>query len=115
MQINTGKKEGHWIFLQNIHLMPDWLLELEKLLDQQKVESGASDAKFKLFLSAEPSAGVPIGILDRSIKLTNEPPAGLKANMKKAWLLIPKEEIEEKDTKIKSIFFALCFFHSTLI
>jgi dynein heavy chain len=26
---------------------------------------------FRLFLSADPSKGVPIGILDRSIKLTN--------------------------------------------
>jgi dynein heavy chain len=35
--------------------------------------------------------------------------------MKKAWSLIPKEEIEDKDPKIRSIFFALCFFHSTLL
>jgi len=56
-----------------------------------------------------------MGILDRSIKMTNEPPTGLKLNMKKAWYLIPKDEIEDKDPKIKSIFFALCYFHSTLI
>lgn len=95
--------------------MPTWLIELEKILDFYKGESGASNANFKLFLSAEPSLGVPIGILDRSVKLTNEPPAGLKNNMKKAWQFIPKEEIEDKDPKIKSIFFALCFFHSTLL
>jgi len=70
---------------------------------------------FRLFLSADPSNGVPIGILDRSIKLTNEPPAGLKANMKRAWSYFSKEEIEDKDAKIKSILFALCYFHSIVI
>jgi len=66
-------------------------------------------------LSAEPSNNVPIGILDRSIKLTNEPPAGLKANMKRAWTFFSRNEIEDKDPKIKSILFSLCFFHSTLL
>lgn len=84
LRIEEGYKEGHWVMLQNIHLMPKWLSELEKILDQQASEAGGGNPKFKLFLTAEPSKDVPIGILDRSIKLTNEPPAGLKANMKRA-------------------------------
>jgi dynein heavy chain len=32
-RIEEGNKEGHWVMLENIHLMPTWLLELEKLLD----------------------------------------------------------------------------------
>lgn len=95
--------------------MPTWLQELEKILDQYAAEAGGGNPNFRLFLSAEPSTGVPIGILDRSIKLTNEPPAGLKANMKRAWTYFSKEEIEDKDPKVKSILFALCYFHSTVI
>lgn len=79
---------------------------------------GSGNANFRLLLSAEPNPHqkiIPPGILDRSIKLTNEPPAGLKANMKRAWTYFSKDEIEEKDPKTKSILFALCFFHSTLI
>ena len=63
---------------------------MEKILDGYKGE-GNSNPGFRLLLSAEPSDGVPIGILDRSIKLTNEPPSGLKANMKRAWTYFPKE------------------------
>lgn len=100
--------------LQNIHLMPKWLIELEKILDSFG-EGGGGSPTFRLFLSAEPSHGIPIGILDRSIKLTNEPPSGLKANMKRAFTFFSKEEIEDKDFKIKCILFALCYFHSTLI
>lgn len=94
--------------------MPRWLGDLEKILDAFGGDSGGNP-NFRLFLSADPSPDVPIGILDRSIKLTNEPPAGLKANMKRAWTYFTKEEIEDKDIKVKSILFALCFFHSTVI
>lgn len=33
-KLETAHKEGHWVMLQNIHLMPKWLLELEKKLDE---------------------------------------------------------------------------------
>lgn len=71
-KLEIGHKEGHWVMLQNIHLMPSWLLELEKKMDEFAVEG--SHPSFRLFLSAEPSNAIPIGILERSIKLTNEPP-----------------------------------------
>ena len=41
------------------------------MLDALAGDTGTSHSNFRLFLSAEPSLGVPIGILDRSIKLTN--------------------------------------------
>ena len=112
-KLEIGHKEGHWVMLQNIHLMPRWLLELEKRLDEFAVEG--SHPSFRLFLSAEPAMGIPIGILERSIKLTNEPPQGLKANMKRAFTFFPKEDIESMDTKIKTILFGLCYFHSVVL
>jgi dynein heavy chain, axonemal len=112
-KLEIGHKEGHWVMLENIHLMPKWLLELEKRLDEYAIES--SHMNFRLFLSAEPSQNIPIGILERCIKLTNEPPQGLKANMKRAFSSFSKEEIDDRETKNKSIVFALCFFHSLVI
>ena len=32
-RIEEGNKDGLWVLLENIHLMPNWLLELEKILD----------------------------------------------------------------------------------
>lgn len=112
-KLETAHKEGHWVMLQNIHLMPRWLLELEKKLDEFALEG--SNPAFRLFLSAEPSKGIPIGILERSIKLTNEPPAGLKANMNRAFTFFLPDEFEERESKIKTILFALCYFHSVMI
>ena len=99
--------------LQNVHLMPKWCVELEKKLDVFAIEN--SHPNFRLFLSADPSKGIPIGILERSIKLTNEPPQGMLANLRRSFALFPKEDFEDKDAKVKSILFALCHFHSLML
>ncbi|CAE7514107.1 ODA4 [Symbiodinium pilosum] len=99
--------------LQNIHLMPSWCATLEKKLDAFAVEN--SSPYFRLFLSADPSVNIPIGLLERSIKLTNEPPQGLQANLRRSFALFNREEFDERDSKIKSILFALCHFHSLML
>jgi len=93
--------------------MPDFLLELEKRLAIFAAEG--SDPQFRLFLTSDPSNAIPIGLLERSIKLTNEPPAGLKANLLRAFTFFIREEFEEKDTKVKTILFSLCYFHSMML
>ncbi|CAK9071825.1 unnamed protein product [Durusdinium trenchii] len=112
-KLELGSKEGHWVMLQNIHLMPSWCAILEKRLDAFAVEN--SNPYFRLFLSADPSPGIPIGLLERSIKLTNEPPQGLLANLRRSFALFNREEFDERDSKIKSILFALCHFHSLML
>jgi dynein heavy chain len=56
--------------------MPTFLLELEKKLDAFAAEG--SNPGFRLYLSSDESPAIPIGLLERAIKLTNEPPQGLK-------------------------------------
>jgi dynein heavy chain len=112
-KLDQGHKEGHWVMLQNVHLMPRWCVSLEKRLDDYMIDGSNPD--FRLFLSADPSKGIPIGILERSIKLTNEPPQGLSANLRRAFANFPKEDFEDRDSKVKSILFGLCFFHSLML
>eukprot|EP00931_Biecheleriopsis_adriatica_P107676 TRINITY_DN819_c0_g1_i4.p1 TRINITY_DN819_c0_g1~~TRINITY_DN819_c0_g1_i4.p1 ORF type:complete len:2563 (-),score=618.44 TRINITY_DN819_c0_g1_i4:48-7736(-) len=112
-KLDISHREGHWVMLQNIHLMPGWCRELEKKLDVFAIEN--SHPNFRLFLSADPSNGIPIGILERSIKLTNEPPQGMLANLRRSFALLPKEDFEDKDAKVKSILFALCHFHALML
>lgn len=45
--------EGHWVILQNVHLVKNWLSSLEKKLEQLS-EDPHDD--YRLFISAEPSA-----------------------------------------------------------
>lgn len=51
--LDIGHKDGHWVMLQNIHLMPSFLLELEKKLDVFAAEG--SNPGFRLFLTSDPS------------------------------------------------------------
>jgi len=96
--------------------MPKFLTDLEKQLEKIAQSIGAGNPNFRLFLSAKPSSQIPIGILDKSIKLSNEPPSGLRANMQRAWCYFPDvNEFNDKDVKLKSILFALCYFHSCVI
>lgn len=111
-KLDIGHKEGHWVMLQNVHLMPAFLIDLEKKLDAFAIEG--SNPNFRLFLSSDPSNDIPIGLLEKSIKLTNEPPQGLKPNMKRALTAFPREEFEDKEAKIKTILFGLCYFHSVM-
>jgi len=112
-KLDIGHKEGHWVMLQNVHLMPLFLLELEKKLDEFAGEGSAPG--FRLFLSSDPAKTIPIGLLEKSIKLTNEPPQGIKQNMKRAFTFFTKESFEDKDPKIKTILFSLCYFHSVML
>jgi dynein heavy chain, axonemal len=94
-KLDMGHKQGHWVLLNNIHLMPRWCIDLEKRLDHFAVEG--SHERFRVFLTADPSEGIPIGVLNRSIKLTNEPPQGLRANLKRAFCRFAPEVVNEMD------------------
>lgn len=87
--LENAHRNGHWVILNNIHLMPRWLVQLEQRLDEFAQEG--SHPKMRLFLTSDPSTAIPIGVLARCIKLSNEPPAGLKANLKRAWASFPKQ------------------------
>ena len=111
--LRSACREGWWVVLNNVHLMPRWLLTLEKLLDDFAIMG--SHEKFRVFLTSDPSPAIPVGILNRSLKLTNEPPSGLKANLKRAWSQFTKEEVEFLDGNTKTMLFGLCYFHSVMV
>lgn len=74
------------MILQNIHLVARWLMSLQNKLEKHSV--GSHD-DFRVFMSAEPAATadshiIPQGILETSIKITNEPPTGMHSNIHKA-------------------------------
>lgn len=56
------------------------------------------------------------GILQSSIKITNEPPTGILANLHKALDNFDQETLEtsSKEVEFKTIIFSLCYFHSCI-
>ncbi|XP_069808270.1 dynein axonemal heavy chain 9 isoform X2 [Dendropsophus ebraccatus] len=116
--LDLAAREGHWVILQNIHLVAKWLSTLEKKLEHN---SEGSHPNFRVFISAEPAGSpdghiIPQGILENSIKITNEPPTGMHANLHKALDNFNQDTLEmcARETEFKSILFALCYFHAVV-
>uniref|UniRef100_A0A8D0BHG5 Dynein axonemal heavy chain 9 n=1 Tax=Salvator merianae TaxID=96440 RepID=A0A8D0BHG5_SALMN len=116
--LDLAAAEGHWVILQNIHLVAKWLGTLEKKLEQH---SEGSHSAFRVFISAEPAASpeghiIPQGILENSIKITNEPPTGMHANLHKALDNFNQDTLEmcTRENEFKNILFALCYFHAVV-
>ena len=83
-------KVGHWIMLQNVHLMQSWLTGLNGLEGFLETVYAKHHPNFRVFISSEPP-GIPLwqiipeSILQASIKVANEAPQDLKANLRRAY------------------------------
>ncbi|XP_006869595.1 PREDICTED: dynein heavy chain 17, axonemal [Chrysochloris asiatica] len=116
--LDVAAENGHWVILQNIHLVARWLSTLDKKVERYSL---GSHEDYRVFISAEPAPSpeshiIPQGILENAIKITNEPPTGMHANLHKALDLFTQDTLEmcTKEMEFKSILFALCYFHAVV-
>ncbi|XP_045907237.1 dynein axonemal heavy chain 11 isoform X7 [Micropterus dolomieu] len=114
--MEKAAKEGHWVILQNIHLVARWLGSLEKLLECCCEDSHPD---YRVFMSAEPAPTpqehiIPQGILENAIKITNEPPTGMHANLHAALDNFDQDILDQcsREQEFKTILFSLCYFHA---
>ena len=114
--IKEGVTEGKWVFLANCHLCLSWMPKLDKLIEQLQ-GNDTTHKDFRLWLSSSPTPAFPISILQSGIKMTTEPPRGIRANMKRLYQKITEPQFERcsEKTKYKKLLFALCYFHSILL
>ena len=74
--------------------------------------------EYRLWLTSNPSASFPVPVLQSGIKLTNEPPRGIKAGLFRTFTDLGPEKYEEdfnKSFQYKKLVFALAFFHSVIL
>ncbi|KAH8056491.1 dynein light chain binding protein [Aureococcus anophagefferens] len=85
--INTASAEGTWVLLQNCELALELMTEMEQLL---------------------------MKLPTMCTKVTNEPPAGLKAGLLRSYtVIVDQERLERVETEQwRQLLFALCFLHS---
>ncbi|XP_070836417.1 dynein axonemal heavy chain 6 [Chaetodon trifascialis] len=114
--IHEALKSGKWVFLQNCHLAVSWMLAMEELIKTFTEPDTSIHENFRLFLSSMPTKVFPVTVLQNSVKVTNEPPKGLRANMRRAFTEISSSFFEDHvlGHQWRKIVFGICFFHAII-
>lgn len=114
--INGARIKGDWLCLENCHLYLSWMPTLEEI--QEELNDGIEVHKnYRLWLTSKPDSQFPSSILQSGVKITNEPPKGLKANLTGTFNNIKEEELfnSKKPSEFKTLLYSLAFFHAVIL
>ncbi|ESN96268.1 hypothetical protein HELRODRAFT_67881 [Helobdella robusta] len=110
--ITAAVTHGHWLILQNCHLLIRFMRDLEKEFENFT----KPHPDFRLWLTTEPVGDFPISVLQRSLKVVTEPPNGLKHNLQSTYVKLVSPVIEKfcAHPHYPSLLFVLSFFHAVV-
>ena len=89
---NAAFISGGWLVLQNCHLGIDYMNEVEETL----MKTPEIHQDYRLWITCEITSRFPIGLLHLCIKVTQEPPAGLKASLHRTYTTMVTQETLDK-------------------
>jgi dynein heavy chain len=101
--------------LQNCHLSISWMPVLEQICESMELDKIHSE--FRLWLTSMPSESFPTSVLQNGVKITKEPPKGLRANLKSTYLKLDNDKLNKtnKPKEFQKLLFGLSFYHAIVI
>ncbi|GJQ76160.1 hypothetical protein Trydic_g1905 [Trypoxylus dichotomus] len=105
--INMACKTGKWVLLKNVHLAPQWLVQLEK-----KLHSLQPHSNFRLFLTMEINPKLPVNLLRAGRIFVFEPPPGIRANLLRTFSTVPASRMMKAPNERARLYFLLAWFHA---
>merc|ERR1711871_1147517 len=107
----VAAEQGSWVLLQNCELGLDLMVDMEQYLKKNKFNEA-----FRLFITAAPEKTFPLGLLQMSTKVTNEPPSGFRAGLMRTYsTLIDQDRLERIETPMwRKLLFSFSFLHSVV-
>jgi dynein heavy chain len=103
---------GGWVILQNCHLGINYMNELEDTL----LKTAEIHEDYRLWITCEITNRFPIGLLQMVIKVTLEPPAGMKAGLMRTYTTMVSQELLDKidNDKWRTLVYTQSFLHSVV-
>jgi len=91
--------------------MEFWMSRLEAIVEQM---SDQNHEDFRIWLTSTPTPAFPVSVLQTSVKMTLEPPSGLRSNLMRTYADIDTKELNDcsKPDAYKKLIFAFSFFHA---
>jgi dynein heavy chain len=113
--MEMAQASGDWVCLQNCHLSISWMPTLETLCEDTVKDT--IDPGYRLWLTSMPSPAFPTAVLQNGVKMTKEPPKGLRANLKSNYVKMSDKDVwcTDKPDAMSKMLFGLCFFHAVVV
>ena len=90
--------------------------ELEKKITAFAEDVEQMDKRFRLWLTSKPDPSFPVSVLQNGVKVTTEPPRGVKANLKRIFEGKNDEFFQgcKKERAFHKLTWALSYFHAII-
>jgi dynein heavy chain len=74
----------------------------------------SNNPEFRMWLTSMPSANFPVSVLQTSVKMTLEPPTGLRSNLLRTYANLDNKMLNDcaKPAEFKKLMFSFSFFHA---
>ncbi|KAI9144619.1 dynein heavy chain and region D6 of dynein motor-domain-containing protein [Paraphysoderma sedebokerense] len=102
-------KEGKWLYLQNLHLVINWLPKLEEILSSKSMH-----VDFRLWLSSECHDKFSTLLLRRCLKIAFEAPPGLNKNLQRTYESWSPLMVSKVTPLCAQTLFGLAWFHAVI-